>query len=92
MPLSAQARRKLHYGLANRVAADNIADVIDAGSGTITANSKRRLVFGLGNRKAANLLETAVNAGTAINGYTQRHLANIVGSGVADEIDDALTA
>lgn len=93
MPLSAHARRVMRSGLGNAEAADDIADVIDADGGTISAHSLHHLVHGMGNRQAATLFETAVNADSAIDGYTQRHLSNMLGdAGVAVEIAAELGA
>jgi hypothetical protein len=93
MALSAHARRVLRAGLCSAAAADDFADVVDAGSGTIDVHTFNRIVYGTGNRKASALIQTAVNAGTALNGYAQRHLSNLCGdAGVAAEIAAALAA
>ena len=93
MAISNFARELLKHGLANRKAADDIADIVDAGSGTMASSSKRWLLFATGNRKATDLLETGINAGTAINDFAQRRLAIAIGDqGAADEIADELAA
>ena len=92
MALSMFARDRLSHGLADNAAGKEVADVIDAVSGTLTATTKRVLVNAIANRKAATLFATAVNAGTSINGFTRRHLTNIIGHAAAAEIAAALEA
>lgn len=93
MALSAHARRQLKYGLASAEAADDVADIVDADTGTQTAYSKRAVMFAMGSRKAANLFETAIEAGDGINAFTQRRLAFALGdAGAAQEIATQLVA
>lgn len=90
MAVTAHTRRLAHAALG-LYAGDNLCDIVDAGTGSINAATVRKLEVAMGNRKAAGLLKTAVNADTAINGYTQRHLANALGSQVAaQDIADEL--
>lgn len=87
MALSSHARRLLQVGLGNRAAADDLADVIDAGSGTIHNHTVECLKSGMANSKAALQMEVIANAGTGMTGIVQRHLSNMVGdAGVAREI------
>lgn len=91
MPLSQYTRRKLSYALGSNTAADDLADIVDAGSGTMKVFTARRLIVAMG-RKAGTLMKTAVNAGTAIGDFTQRRLAMAIGQGPANEIADDLAA
>ncbi|SFH96755.1 hypothetical protein [Planctomicrobium piriforme] len=93
MALSNFARRLLKTGLANNAAGEEIADIIDAGTGTLSAATREFLQKGMADNRAATLFETAVEAGSAIDGYTQRYLGNMVGdAGVAREIAAALAS
>lgn len=91
MPLSQNARRRLGYALGSHGAADDLADVVDAGTGSIEAFTERRLIVAMG-RTAGVAMKTAVNASSALSDFTQRRLAVAVGQGVANEIADALAA
>lgn len=85
--LSKYTRQRLAVGLGSQSAAKDLADIVDAGSGTLKVSTFRRVVTGMGDAKAAALLQTAVNAGSSISGSVQRKLALMVGdNGAAREI------
>jgi len=93
MPLSVYARRRLAYGLKSEAAGDDVADVVDAGSGTLKADTARRLQFMSANRAIGLGIETAVEAGTALSGQQQTILGMICNSRpAAAEIAAALAA
>jgi len=93
MPLSVYARRRLVYGLRSEAAGDDVADVVDAGSGTLKTDTARRLQFMSANRAIGLGIETAVEAGTALSGQQQTILGMICNSRpAAAEIAAALAA
>jgi hypothetical protein len=93
MPLSVYARRRLVYGLRSEAAGDDVADVVDAGSGTLKADTIRRLQFMAVSRSTGLGIEAAVEAGTALSGQQQTALGMICNSRpAAAEIAAALAA
>jgi len=93
MPLSVYARRRLAYGLKSEAAGDDVADVVDAGSGTLKTDTARRLQFMSANRAIGLGIETAVEAGTTLSGQQQTILGMICNSRpAAAEIAAALAA
>jgi len=74
MALTAHTRRTLKLGLASNAAGEEVADVIDAGTGTLSSNTKKKIHVAMANRKAASLFITAVEAGTLINSFTKLRL------------------
>lgn len=92
MALTKFTRQRLEFGLGDHAAGKEVADVIDAGSGSLTAGTVNVIVFALVNRKAATKFVTAVNANSALDGYTQRHLMNAIGGTAMREIAAALIA
>lgn len=92
MALSRHARQVLCGALASTGAADRLADIIDAGTGTVDADLKRRLVIGMSNRKAATSFIAKVESSAALTGREIRCLAKMLGNyGVAKEIDTQLS-
>ena len=68
-----------------------IADVIDAGSGTLSTSAKNHLKFAMCDAVNAAAIATAINAGTAITGPQQAELGVALGNRVvAQEIATAL--
>jgi hypothetical protein len=93
MPLSVYTRRCLANGLASESAADDLADVVDAGSGTIDAITTRRLEIACANRQVALGIAAKVNAGTALVANQGAVLGMAINSRVAAaEIAAALNA
>lgn len=93
MALSAHTRAVLKTGLASNAAGKDVADIIDAGSGTLSPNSRRVIHAALANHKAASLFIAAVDAGTAINSFTKLRLKIALGDSAAMlEIAAALLA
>jgi hypothetical protein len=93
MPLSVYARRRLVYGLRSEAAGDDVADIVDAGSGTLKADTIRRLQFMAVSRSTGLGIEAAVEAGTALSGQQQTALGMICNSRpAAAEIAAALAA
>ena len=91
MALSTLARRTLKQALADNAVGKEIADVIDAGSGTLSTAAKNRLIAVIGDRTTAGAIATAINAGTAITGPQQAELGVALGNRVvAQEIATAL--
>lgn len=74
MALSVYARRTLAHALTSYSIADEIADVIDAGSGTLSQAAKDRLSFLLGDRDAAKALAISIDAGTTITDANENRL------------------
>ena len=69
-----------------------MADIIDAGTGTVDADVKRRLVIGMGDRKTATSFITKVQTSAALSGREIRQLAKMLGNyGVAKEINTQLS-
>lgn len=92
MPLSKHARQVLNSAMASTGAAKRLADVIDAGSGTLDADVKRRLLVGMVNRKVASTFITKVQTSAALSAIEIRHLGNMLGdTGVAKEINTQLS-
>lgn len=83
MPLAQHDRRRLVYGLGSFSRADDLGDVIDAGTGSINAVTARRLVTAFGNRCEATRFKTKVNAHAAVDGTTNRVLGHTIGSRAA---------
>lgn len=93
MPLSAFARRSLSHGLKSMGAGDQVADIIDAATGTVPADAARRIRFMAGNSATGNGIVTQINAAAALTGGQQAALAMILNSrGAAAEIATALAA
>lgn len=93
MPLSVYTRRSLANGLASESAADDFADTVDAGSGTLDAITKRRLEIACANRQLGLGIAAKVDAGTALTGPQAAVLGMVCNSRVAAaEIAAALNA
>ena len=91
MALSTLARRTLKQALADNAVGKEIADVIDAGSGSLSTAASTALKFALGDPTTAAAIVTAINAGTAITGPQQAELGVALGNrAVAQEIATAL--
>ena len=91
MALSTFARRTLKVALGDDAVGKEIADVIDAGSGTLSTSAKNHLKFALCDAATASSIATAINAGTAITGPQQSELGIALGNRVvAQEIATAL--
>lgn len=91
MALSTHARRTLKQALGSNHLGKEVADVIDAGSGTLTTAAKNALNFALCDPTTGAAIATAINAGTAITGQQQAELGIALGSRViAAEIAAAL--
>lgn len=92
MALSKHARQVLCSAMASTGAAKRLADVIDAGTGTLDADVKRRLLVGMCNRKVSSSFITKVETSAALSGIEIRHLANMLGDyGVAKQINTELS-
>jgi hypothetical protein len=92
MPLSKHARQVLNGAMASTGAAKRLADVIDAGSGTLDADVRRRLVNGMANRRVATTFIAKVQTSAALSSIEIRHLGNMLGdNGVANEINTQLS-
>ena len=93
MALSQLTRNRLHLGLASRTAGDDVADVVDAGSGTLTAHTRDRLNLGAVSRLVGGGIADAVDAGTALTSRESTALSTILASRTAgQEIADVLSA
>ena len=91
MALSTLARRTLKVALGDDAVGKEIADVIDAGSGTLSTSAKNHLKFAMCDAVNAAAIATAINAGTAITGPQQAELGVALGNRVvAQEIANAL--
>lgn len=91
MPLSVYTRRRLAIGLQSEAAADDFADIVDAGSGTLKAYTRRRLQFAANNTVVGTGIATKVDAGTALTGQQANVLGVICNSRpAASEIAAAL--
>ena len=93
MALSNHARRALKFALRDDATGNEVADVIDAGSGTLTDAARRRLISAFTNRAAATDFADSVDAGTALTSGIQGRLGFVVcDRGVAQEIADELAS
>lgn len=91
MALSQQARRVLSFGMESMPVGKEIADVIDAGSGSLSTYAKNHLRSQLRNPTAATEIAASINAGTALTGRNQDLLGQaICNRVVAQEIAAAL--
>lgn len=91
MALSTNARISLTHALKSAAIGDEIADVIDAGGGTLSAAARLRFEFLLGDRVAGDAICDAIDAGTSISAAGQNRLAWLVcDRQVASEIAQAL--
>ena len=91
MPLSKNARQALINGLGSPYAGDKVADIVDAGTGTVDDGTRRRIIVAFGNRKVATTFITKLQTSAALSGIERRHLSNAIGSqGLANEIATAL--
>jgi hypothetical protein len=91
MALSTHARRTLKQALGANHLGKEVADIIDAGSGTLSTAAKNALIAVFMDRTTAGAVATAINAGTAITGPQQAELGIALGSRViAAEIAAAL--
>ena len=91
MPLSTHARRALSHALKSYAIGDEIADVIDAGSGTLSVAAKERMQTLLTDPVAGTAMCTAIDVGTAITGPHQAKLGIMLCNRVvAQEIATAL--
>lgn len=91
MALSDLTRRVLRHGFADIAVADNVASVIDAGSGTIGLDARRHLHLLVKSVAVGNEIADAIDAGEALTGAQ----VNLLGIGLAsrtaaDEIKEAL--
>ncbi len=83
MPLSTRTRRILGTGLGSTGIAKQVADVIDAGSGTLGVNAKQRIRIAVGSKHLADQIITKIQAGTALTGTQQTALRKAIGDGNA---------
>lgn len=91
MALSKNARQALINGFGCRFAGKKIADVVDAGTGTIDDGTRRRIIVAFGSRKVATTFITKLQTSAALSGTERRYLSNAIGSqGLANEIATAL--
>lgn len=91
MSLSIAARRGLIHGLKSAAAGKNVADVVDAGSGTLSGDTRRRVQFMATNKVLGGTLCDKIDAGEALSGAEQARLGLIMNSRVhAAEVAAAL--
>ena len=75
MALSVYARRALVYALKSTDIGDEIADVIDNGSGTLSVYARRRLASACANEFTADAIADNIDAGTALDDREKSVLA-----------------
>lgn len=93
MALSVAARRALRQTLKATHLGDEVADVVDAGSGTLSVAARRAMDFALTNPVLADGVCDKIDAGTALTGAQQDRLGWALASRVyAAEIAAALEA
>ena len=93
MPLGQKTRRTLAVATTDLGFAKQIADVIDAGSGTLSAGAARLLSIVLADPFAAASAVTAINAGTALNqGTLNRLIVGLADANAANDIQAVLSA
>jgi len=91
MALSDHARRYLTHAMKSSFAGDEIADVVDAGSGTLSTPTKDRIKVLFANRTVGTDFAASVDAGTALTGREKEFLGTVLTNReVADEIADVL--
>jgi hypothetical protein len=93
MPLSVHARRSLSHGLKSAVVGKQVADIIDANTGTISTDAARRIRFMAANRATGTGIVTKINTSAALSDPERNTLGIILNSRVAaNEIAVALAA
>lgn len=93
MALSARARRVLVYALKSSDIGDEVADVIDAGSGTLSTYARSKIFRECGNAVAGDHIADKIDAGEALSDWGEHHLAHMLKDRpVATEIIAALAA
>lgn len=91
MALSAYARQGLDVGLANKGDSDEIADIIDADTGTVGAGATVRVLNAFGKVDAAHFLAVVNSgAGGAPAGFTEQRIRQLCGFARGQEIIDEI--
>lgn len=78
MPLSARTRRVLVRSLKSEDIGDEVADIIDAGSGTLSAYARAKIYRECGNAVAGDHIADKIDAGTALSDWGEHHLAHML--------------
>lgn len=87
MALTSHARDVLRYGLKHNGAADEFADVVDAGSGSLSTFVRSRFIALCGRAEGDGICDAANAGNTALTAMEQDALAVMLGSRVvANEI------
>lgn len=93
MALTARTKRVLGYSLKSRAIGTEVAGIVDAGSGTLSAAARRRISVACGNRIAGGVIGDKIDAGTALTDWTKHHMLYMLKDKAAsDEIIAALAA
>ncbi len=93
MALSQNARRHVQVMATNPAIGDEISDMIDAGSGTLSARAKEAFRAQIGIRAIADSIIGKIESAAALTGDEQSRLGMALGSRViAEEISDVLSA
>jgi len=83
--LSAYSRQRLAVMLGSQPQANELADIIDAQTGTVGADMKRRLQLALGPLAGATAA-TKFAAGATLTDYVEGELTKAIGETAAKEI------
>jgi hypothetical protein len=96
MALSTLARRTLSHAVQSAVIGDEIADIIDAGSGTLSTLARTKIGLLVGQNAGIGLADgiaDAIDAGAALEAAEQAALGvGLANRVVAQEIATALSA
>lgn len=83
MAIAQNSRNLLKVLLRSGIVGEEVGDVIDAGSGTLSQHARDRMRVGLANNVIADSLCDSIDAGTALTGAQQNLLGLALGSRVA---------
>jgi hypothetical protein len=80
MALTNHTRRQLAVALGSESLADQVADIVDAGSGTLSDDAKRRIWNMLGSTATGVVLATAIAGDTTLTSYQKDKLTRLLGA------------
>ena len=83
MALSNHTRIALKYALKSSDIGDEVADVIDAGSGTLSAAARERMEVLVADRIVGDSICDKIDAGSALSGREQDYLGIMLTNRVA---------
>jgi len=87
MALTAHTRRRLAVALGSESIADQVVDIVDAGTGSLSADGSRRIWDMLGDTPMGVVLATAITGDTELTSLQKGKLTQVLGSTAMADIN-----